>query len=94
VPRDLREHEEKLAHVRRQKEAAIEAGDFDHATELRNVEKELLTRIAKREREWTAGVDLAAVIQENHILHSEVDRLRELLRQHGIEPNGGTAQNA
>jgi putative ABC transport system ATP-binding protein len=73
---------------------ADEAGDLDHAAELRDAEEQLLTRLTKREREWTAGVDLAAVIQENHILHSEIDRLRELLRQHGIEPNGGTAQNA
>jgi hypothetical protein len=41
-----------------------------------------------------AGVDLAAVIQENHKLHSEVERLRALLRRHGIEPNGGTARPA
>jgi Clp amino terminal domain, pathogenicity island component len=94
VPADLRENEEKLAQVRRQRKAAIDAGDFDKATELRDAEKQLLERLAKGEREWTAGVDLAAVIQENHNLHSEVERLRELLRQHGIEPNGGTVQTA
>jgi ATP-dependent Clp protease ATP-binding subunit ClpC len=94
VPADLLVLVEELAQVRRQKEAAIEAGDFDQATELRDAEQELLTRLAKREREWTAGVDLTAVIQENHNLHREVERLRELLRERGIEPNGGTAQTA
>jgi len=94
VPTDIREHEEKLAQMRRQKEAAIDAGDLEQATELRDAEEQLLTRLTKREREWTAGVDLAAVIQENHNLHSEVEHLRTPLRQHGFEPNGGNAQSA
>jgi Clp amino terminal domain, pathogenicity island component/UvrB/uvrC motif len=94
VPGDLRELEEQLAQVRRQKQAAIDAEDFDQASELRDREKQLLTGLTKREQEWTAGVDLAAVIQENRNLHREVERLRELLRQHGIEPDGGTAQTA
>ena len=94
VPDDLRELEEQLAQVRRQKQAAIDAEDFDRAGALRDQERQLLGRLAEREREWTAGVDLAAVIQENHNLHSEVERLRELLRLHGIEPDGGTTQTA
>jgi hypothetical protein len=48
----------------------------------------------EREREWTAGVDLEAVVQENQRLHRELQRLRELLRRHGIEPDGGTTQSA
>jgi transposase len=94
VPSDLRKLEEQLAQVRRQKQAAIDAEDFDQASELRDREKQLLTALTKREQEWTAGLDLAAVIQENRNLHREVERLRELLRQHGIEPDGGTAQTA
>jgi ATP-dependent Clp protease ATP-binding subunit ClpA len=94
VPKDLREVEEQLAQVRQQKEAAIDAEEFDRAAALRDAEQQLLGRLAEREREWMAGVDLAAVIQENHDLYSEVERLRGLLRQHGIDPNGGTAQTA
>jgi ATP-dependent Clp protease ATP-binding subunit ClpA len=94
VPDDLREAEEQLAQVRREKEAAIQAQDFEKAATLRDQEKQLLPRLAEREREWTAGVDLAAVIQENHKLHSEVERLRELLHRHGIEPNGETPETA
>jgi hypothetical protein len=41
-----------------------------------------------------AGVDVQAVIAENQRVHRELERLRGLLRQHGIEPNGGTAQTA
>jgi ATP-dependent Clp protease ATP-binding subunit ClpC len=101
VPEDLREAGERLAEVRRQKEAAILAQDFDRATALRDAEEELLAGLAAREREWTAGVDLAAVVQEVQRLHDEVQRLhgevqglRELLRRHGIQPDGGTEQTA
>ena len=94
VPEELRQAEEQLAQVRREKEAAIDAEDFEQAAALRDQERQLLRWVAERERVWMAGVDLAAVIQENHKLHSEVERLRELLRRHGIEPNGGTARPA
>jgi ATP-dependent Clp protease ATP-binding subunit ClpA len=92
VPEDLREAEAQLAGVRREKEAAIDAEDYDRATSLRDQERQQVARVAERERAWTAGVDLAAVVQENQRLHREVERLRELLRQHGVEPDGGTAQ--
>ena len=62
VPDDLREAEEELAQVRRDKEAAIDAEDFERAAGLRDQERELLTRRVERERAWTAEVDLAAVI--------------------------------
>ncbi len=94
VPDDLREAEEQLAQVRREKQAAIDADDFDKAAALRHQEQQLLRRLAERERAWTAGVDLEEVVQVHQRLHGEVERLRELLRQHGIEPNGGTAQTA
>jgi ATP-dependent Clp protease ATP-binding subunit ClpA len=97
VPEDLRELEEQLAQVRREKEAAIDAQDFTRAAALRDAEKDLLARKLRRERDWTAGLDLQAVIAENHRLHGEVEHLRGLLRQHGIEPtepNDGTAQSA
>jgi ATP-dependent Clp protease ATP-binding subunit ClpA len=94
VPDDLREAQEQLTQVRQQKEAAIDAEDFGRAAALRDQERQVLGRLAEREREWTAGVDLGAVVEENQRLHREVERLRELLRHHGIEPNGGTAQTA
>ena len=94
VPEELRQAEEQLAQVRGEKEQAIQVQDFEKAAALRDTEVQLLTRLAKREQEWAAGVDLAAVIEENHNLHREVERLRALLRRHGIEPDGGTAQTA
>src|SRR6266542_2762130 len=83
-----------LGHVRRQKEAAIDAEEFDTAAALRDREKQLLGDKLRREREWTAGADVQAVIAENQRVHRELERLRDLLRQHGIEPNGGTARTA
>jgi ATP-dependent Clp protease ATP-binding subunit ClpA len=94
VPEELREAQDQLARVRQEKEAAIDAEDFERAAGLRDQERQLLRRVVERERAWTAGVDLEAVIQENQRLHREVERLRALLRQHGIEPDGGTTQTA
>jgi ATP-dependent Clp protease ATP-binding subunit ClpA len=93
VPDDLRDAEEQLAQVRQQKQAAVDAEEFDQAGALRAQERKLAARVAERERAWTAGVDLAAVVQENQRLHREVERLRELLYQHGIEPDAGIGQS-
>src|SRR5512133_1440637 len=50
VPEELREAEGQLAQVRRDKEAAIDAEDFERAAVLRDQERQLLTRRAERER--------------------------------------------
>jgi ATP-dependent Clp protease ATP-binding subunit ClpA len=84
VPAELREAEEQLAQVRRQKVAAVDAGDFERAKALRETEKELLTTLAEWQRE--------ALIQENQRLLHEVERLRELLGRHGIDPDGGAEE--
>jgi ATP-dependent Clp protease ATP-binding subunit ClpA len=94
VPADLRQAEEQLGQVRREKQAAIDAEDFERAAGLRDKELQLQERLTQRGRAWTAEVDLEAVLQENQNLHREVERLRELLRRHGIEPDGGTTQTA
>jgi ATP-dependent Clp protease ATP-binding subunit ClpA len=94
VPADLHDYDEKIAQVRQEKEAAIDACDFAAAAALRDREKQLLADKLRREQEWAAGVDVQAVIAENRRVHHELERLRGLLRQHGIEPDGGTAQTA
>jgi ATP-dependent Clp protease ATP-binding subunit ClpC len=50
VPEDPGELEEQIARVRRQKEAAIDAEDFETAAALRDREQALLVRKAKREQ--------------------------------------------
>jgi prophage maintenance system killer protein len=94
VPVDLHDYDEQIAQVRREKETAIDAGDFGAAAALRDREKQLLADKLGREREWMAAVDVQAVITENQRVHRELERLRGLLRQHGIDPNGGTARTA
>ena len=94
VPADLVATAEQLSLVRRQKQAAFDAGNLDGAAELRDREKQLLADKHRLEDELTSGMDVEAVIAENQRVYLELGRLRDLLRQHGIEPDGGTAQSA
>ena len=48
---------------------------------LRDRESQLLTDKAAREQEWAALPSLS----------EEIERLRDLLRQHGIDPQDGVA---
>src|SRR6266511_1129447 len=94
VPSDLDRYDQQLAKVRWAMDAAIEAQDFDTAAALRVAEKHLLDKRAQRERALAAGADIDAVVEENRRLHQQVERLQDLLRQPGIEPDGGTSQTA
>jgi hypothetical protein len=91
---------ERLTQVRREKEAAFETGDLDAAMALRDQERHLLAIKRQLENQLTAGGETMIagsdpfIIAENQRLHRELDRLRALLRQHGIEPDGGTARTA
>ncbi len=80
--------------MRRQKEAAFDAGDLDGAAALRDQERQLLAAKRRLETLLTADPGGRAIVAENQRLHGELDRLRALLRQHGIEPEGGTARIA
>jgi prophage maintenance system killer protein len=91
---DLTDAAEQLNELRRQKEAAFEAGDLDGAAALRDQERRLLADRLRLEQQLSLGAGGQAVVAENQRLHRELERLRELLRQHGIEPAGGTAQTA
>ena len=71
APPDLREFDEKIADVRREKESAIDAQDFEKAASLRDDEKQLLQAKAKREKEWKAG-DMDVVAEVNEELIAEV----------------------
>ena len=68
APPDLREFDERIADVRREKESAIDAQDFEKAAALRDQEKNLLAEKATREREWKAGdMDVVAEVDEDLI---------------------------
>ena len=71
APPDLREYDEKIAQVRREKESAIDSQDFEKAAALRDNEKQLLAKKAAREKEWKAG-DMDVVAEVNEELIAEV----------------------
>ena len=94
VPADLARVAEQLAQLQRQRQAALDAGDLDAAAALRDRERQLLADKLRLEHRWTADADVQAVIADNQRLRRELDRLRDLLRQHGIEPDDGPARTA
>ena len=68
APPDLREYDERIAKVRREKESAIDAQDFEKAASLRDREKQLLGEKAHREKEWKSGdMDVVAEVDEELI---------------------------
>jgi len=68
APPDLREFDERIAGVRRDKESAIDAQDFEKAASLRDKEKTLLGEKAQREKEWKQGdMDVVAEVDEEQI---------------------------
>ncbi|MGZ4719166.1 ATP-dependent Clp protease ATP-binding subunit, partial [Oryzihumus sp.] len=68
APPDLREFDERIAHVRREKESAIDAQDFEKAASLRDDEKKLLAQKAEREKQWKTGdMDVVAEVDEELI---------------------------
>jgi prophage maintenance system killer protein len=104
---ELADTQEQLIQVRARKEAALDAEDFEAARGLRDQERELLAERDRLGRQVEAASEtvgvipavldenvLQAVLNENQKLQREVDRLRGLLRDHGIEPDGGTARPA
>ncbi len=68
APPDLRDFDEKIAGVRREKESAIDAQDFEKAANLRDSEKKLLAAKNEREKQWKAGdMDVVAEVDEELI---------------------------
>ncbi|CAB4887838.1 MAG: AAA domain-containing protein [Actinobacteria bacterium] len=68
APPDLREFDDRIAVVRREKESAIDSQDFEKAASLRDDEKNLIADKAQREKEWKAGdLDVVAEVDERLI---------------------------
>jgi len=70
-----------IGQVRLDKERAAAAQDFETAAVLRDREQRLLNDKAAREQEWAALSSLS----------DEIERLRDLLRRHGIDPQDDVA---
>ena len=68
APPDLREIDEKIAAVRAQKEAAIDAQDFEVAAKFRDEERILGEKRLEQEKAWHEGEDTTpAIITEEEI---------------------------
>ena len=87
---NVRDLEAEIAQVRRDKESAIDSQDFETAAALRNKEKRLLDDQAQTETGSVAGTsDRLPLAEDFERLSAELDRLRTMLRDHGIEPDPG-----
>jgi ATP-dependent Clp protease ATP-binding subunit ClpC len=78
---DLAQLDQEITQVRSDKESAIDAQDFENAAVLRDREQQLLNEKTARQQEWAALPSLS----------DEVERLRDLLRRYGIDPQDGAA---
>lgn len=68
APPELRELDENIASVRRQKEAAIDGQDFEKAASLRDEEQRLTGQREEREQAWKDGdMDVVSVVDEDLI---------------------------
>ncbi|MGO9221676.1 MAG: Clp protease N-terminal domain-containing protein [Streptosporangiaceae bacterium] len=86
TPPGIRDYDTRIELARQAKDEAVDAKNFDRATAARESEKEL---VAERERliaRWSAGVDVATLGRELDWLRDEVNRLKRLLLENGIEP--------
>jgi len=78
---DVAQLDRDISQIRRDRESAIDAQDFENAAVLRGREQRLADDKAARLQEWAALPSLS----------DEVERLRDLLRRHGIDPRDGAA---
>lgn len=89
---DLDDLDDQIAQVCREKEAAIDQQDFQTAAALRDKEKQLIDRRERREKDLPGAVaGRPSLAQELARLNAELERLRGILRQHGIEPGDDAA---
>mgnify|MGYP003893056091 CR=1 FL=1 len=73
-----REFDERIANVRREKESAIDAQDFEKAASLRDREKTLQLEKAQREKEWKAGdMDVVAEVDDEQIADEAIEQMKK-----------------
>jgi hypothetical protein len=84
---DTSDLDEQIDRVRGERHAAADAQEYEQAASLRDREKELLASKAARQEQWAATVPALPVLAERcQQLADEIERLRALLRQHGMDP--------
>ena len=87
--------ERQIEQVRREKESAAAAEDYENAAALRDRERHLRADKAARQQEWTAAhPELSSLAEGLQQLSDEVRRLRDLLQELGLDPEDGVALSA
>jgi ATP-dependent Clp protease ATP-binding subunit ClpA len=75
-----------IEEVRSERESAAVAQEYEQAASLRDRERELLASKATREEQWEAKFPgLPSLAEQLQQLRDEIERLRALLSDHGIE---------
>ena len=89
MPPDI---DQEIAQVRRDKQEAIDRQDFEVAAAMRTKEKQLLAARAAREKEQAeASAARPSLASEFGQVNAELARLRDILREHGIDPGNNAA---
>ena len=79
--------DEQIERVRSQRQAAADAQEYEQAASLRDQEQQLIAGKAALAEQWAAGhTGLPSLAEQCQQLSGQVERLRALLRQHGIDP--------
>ena len=94
VPPGIRDYDLRITQARRDKDAALDAGDAAQAAAARGTEKQLSAERDRLIADWSAGTDVATLGREIDRLRDEVRRLQDLLLRHGIGPEEATEQSA
>jgi ATP-dependent Clp protease ATP-binding subunit ClpC len=83
---DTSDLDKQIDQVYSERNAAADAQEHEQAAALRDREKELLAAKAARQEQWVAGHPTLPVLAERYQqLADEIERLRAVLRQHGID---------
>jgi ATP-dependent Clp protease ATP-binding subunit ClpA len=89
---DTSDLDEQIKQALSERRAAIAAKDWEQAKVLHDREKELLAEKMSRRQQWEPGhPDLPSLAEKVRQLSEEVEHLRGLLREHGLDPEEGTA---
>jgi ATP-dependent Clp protease ATP-binding subunit ClpC len=83
---DTADLDRRIAAARQERQDAADVEEYEQAASLRDQERELRASKAERQEQWAAGhPDLPALAEQCRELSGEIERLRGLLREHGID---------
>jgi ATP-dependent Clp protease ATP-binding subunit ClpA len=89
---EVGELNQQIDQARRDREAAVDAQDYENAAALRDRERQLTDEKTSRQQKWAAAhLDLPALAEEVHRLSGEIESLRGLRRQQDTGSQDGAA---